>query len=71
MKKDNRFVSPPGALQFTGKKILVTDEDMKRADQTFDTVSKELNLTPIDDVTLEMIRARKKQQSESPATAQH
>lgn len=71
MKKDNRFVSPPGALQFTGKTAVVTEEDMKRAEKTFDTVAKQLNLTPVDDATLEIIRAKKKDQSSSPATAQH
>jgi hypothetical protein len=71
MKKDNRFVSPPGALEFTGKRKVVTDEDIEIAHQTFDSISKELNLTHIDDTALELIRARKKQQSGSPATAQH
>ncbi|HWQ64081.1 MAG TPA: hypothetical protein VN429_06660 [Methanospirillum sp.] len=71
MKRDNRFVSPPGTLEFTGKKKVVTNEDIKTAHQTFDSISKELNLTHIDNTELELIRARKKQQSGSPATAQH
>ncbi|MBN1168070.1 MAG: hypothetical protein JXA44_13225 [Methanospirillaceae archaeon] len=71
MKKDNRFVSPPGALQFTDKKALVTERDMKRAEKGFDTIAKQLNLTPIDDTTVELIRARKKQELNNSATAQH
>ena len=69
--RDNRFVSPSGALKFTKKKIPVTDEDMKEADEVFDAVSKELNAKPIDDVALELIRTQKKHRSESPLTAQH
>ncbi|MBN1165496.1 MAG: hypothetical protein JXA44_00015 [Methanospirillaceae archaeon] len=69
--KENRFISPPGALKFTKKKILVTDEDMREAEEVFDAVSKELNATPIDDDTAELIRARKKQKLNNSATAQH
>lgn len=69
--KDNRFVSPPGALKFTKKKILVSEKDMEEAEEVLDTVTRKMNATPIDDHTLELIRARKKQQSNNPASAQH
>lgn len=69
--KDNRFVSPPGALKFSNKKILVTQKDMEEAEEVMDTIARKMNATPIDDHTLELIRARKKQQSENPASAQH
>jgi hypothetical protein len=71
MKKDNRFVVPPGALQFTGKEEPVIDDDTKAADQSSDTIPNELILTQIDDTRLELIRAKKKKQSGSPANAQH
>jgi len=69
--KESRFVSPPGALKTSSKKILVTEEDMKEGEERFQRMCKTMNLTPIDDATLELIRARKKQQSGSSAIAQH
>ena len=71
MKKENRFVSPPGALRVTTKKVLVTEEDEKKAETAFDTVADQLNLTLIDDATLTIIRSKKKGSSNSPAVAQH
>lgn len=68
---DERFVSPPGALKHSGKKKLVTEEDMKEGKELFFQISKEENITPMDEETLELIRARKKQQTGSPATAHH
>ena len=69
--KESRFVSPPGALKTSSKKVLVTEESMKEGEERFQRMCKSMNLTPIDDVTLELIRARKKSQSHNPATAQH
>lgn len=69
--KESRFVSPPGALKKSDKKVLVTEEDMNEGEARFQRLCNKMNITPIDDATLEIIRARKKQQSGSPATAQH
>lgn len=69
--KDNRFISPPGALKDTGKKALVTEQDDIDAEQTIDTIAKEMNLTRIDDTTAEIIRAKNKSHSNPSATAQH
>ena len=69
--KENRFVSPPGALKKSEKKVLVTEEDMKEGDERFSRLCNKLNISPIDDTTLEIIRARKKNQSGHPASAQH
>jgi hypothetical protein len=44
MPPDNRFVSPPGALRFTGEYAIVTEEDTQRAEQTFDEIARQLNL---------------------------
>lgn len=68
---DDRFVSPSGTLKFSGKKKFVTEEDMKAGKELVDRIRKEENLTPIDETTLELVRARKKQLSESSAPAQH
>ena len=68
---DDRFVSPSEALKFSGKKKFVTEEDMKAGKELVDRIRKEENLTPIDETTLELVRARKKQLSGSSATAQH
>jgi len=68
--KDNKFVSPPGALRFTKKKVQVTDVDMMEANEVFDAVCEEMNATPVDETTLEMIRAKKKHQTNTPATVQ-
>lgn len=69
--KDNRFVSPPGALKFTNKKARISQKDMDEAEKAFDVVSKQLNATPVDDETLELIRSRKKHSSGNTASVQH
>lgn len=69
--KESRFVSPPGALKKSGKKVLVTDEDAMEDEARFQRLCKKMNITPIDDATAELIRARKKQESNNSATAQH
>lgn len=68
---DERFISPPGALKGTGKKYLVTDEDIQDAKELIACARREMNLTPIDDTTRERIRAKKKSRPHSSATAQH
>lgn len=71
MNKENRFVSPPGALRVTKKKILITEEDEKKAEKACGTVADELNLTRIDEITLDAIRSKKRGNSNSPAIAHH
>jgi hypothetical protein len=44
MPPDNRFISPPGALRFTGEYAIVTEEDTQRAEQTFNEIARQLNL---------------------------
>lgn len=68
--KENRFVSPPGALKKSDKKVRVTEEDMKEGEARFQRLSKKLDVTPIDENTLEVIRARKKKESHSSSIAQ-
>jgi hypothetical protein len=68
---DERFISPPGALKVTKKKYRVTDEDIQNAKESVEYARREMNLTPIDKNTLELIQARKKQHTNSSATAQH
>jgi hypothetical protein len=68
---DERFVSPPGALKLSGKKLLVTEEDKNEGKELFINICKEENITPMDEETLELIRARKKQQPGTTASAQH
>jgi sensor histidine kinase YesM len=67
---DERFVSPPGALKLSEKKKRVTEIDIKEGKELFLQISKEENITPMDKETLELIRARKKHQTGTPATAQ-
>ncbi|PWR70453.1 hypothetical protein ACKUB1_12070 [Methanospirillum stamsii] len=69
--KDNRYVSPPGALKFTKKKITVSEKDMAEAEEVFDTITDNMNATSIDDNTLDIIRMRKKNQSSNPAFSHH
>lgn len=71
MKKENRFVSPPGALRVTKNEVPVTEDDEKKAEKAFDTVSDQLNLTPLDDTMLNIIRSKKNGSSNSPAVVQH
>lgn len=71
MKKENRFVSPPGALRVTKNEVHVTEDYEKKAEKAFDTVADQLNLTPLDDTMLNIIRSKKNGSSNSPAVVQH